>query len=145
MEIKPPNRVQRLLNLIKSFVRGFKLLFSLHFYQNFFGSIHSIVQLVRNGEFIIRTKYFHEETGNEGLFYSRFQADGDILNMLPKSLPESDLEALCNLHQKKMKQKLDSIWFAPKFIIGAVVAVIVSLINYYGLISRIWGFLISYV
>jgi hypothetical protein len=120
-------------------------LFSFYFYQNFFASIYSIVQLVRNGDFIIRTKYFHKESGNKGLIYSRFQADGDILNMLPESLPESDLEALCKLHQKKMKQKLDSIWFAPKFIIGAIAAVIVSLINYYGLISRIWDFLISYV
>ena len=96
LEIKPPNRIQRILNLINSFVRGLKLLFSFHFYQNFFASIYSIIQLVRNGDFIIRTKFFDKESGNKGLIYSRFQADGDILNMLPESLPESDLEALCN-------------------------------------------------
>ena len=143
--MKPPKRIQRIYDLISDFVRGLKLLFSFHFYQNIFASIYSIIQLVRNGNFIIRTKFFDKESGNKGLIYSRFQADGDILNMLPENLPESDLEVLCNLHQKKMKQKLDSIWFAPKFIIGAITAVIVSLINYYGLISRIWDFLISYV
>jgi len=143
VEIKPPKRTRRILNLIGDFVRGLRLLFSLHFYKNFFDSIRSIRQLIRRGDFVITTKFPTGEKGSNILFYSRFQADGDILNMLPDELPDSDLEALCNLHQKKMKQKLDSIWFAPKFILGALTAAIVGLIGYFGIISKVWDFVFS--
>ncbi len=128
--MKPQTIIQQILNLLNGLIKGFRLLFSPHFYMDFFVSIKSIWQLLKDGGFLIKTIYFHEGKGKNILIYSRFQADGDILNMLPTGIPDPDLENICKLHQKKLKQKLDAIWFAPRFIILLVGGLILASLNW---------------
>ncbi len=136
--MKPQTIINRILNLLNALIKVVRLLFSYHFYVEFFSSLNSIRHLIKYGGFLIETKYFHEPSGKEISISSRFQADGDIINMLPTSVPETDLESICKFHLKKLKQKLDSIWFAPRFILLLVGVAVLASFNWSFLFQKLY-------
>jgi len=88
---------------------------------------------MKDGNFMITTEIPHQ---NKKLkIYSRFQASGDITNMiiLPYVLFDSNQEDLFVLHSKNMRQKIDSIWFLPKFMLSVFAGFIISYSYWTGL------------
>ena len=85
--------------------------------------------MITHGSFLIVTEKKIKGLEEPVKIFSRFQADGDIWNVMStKDITEAELEKLCNLHQKNMRQKLESIWFLPKFIVSVLVTAITILI-----------------
>ena len=125
---------------IRGFFRGLKTLFSIYFYRNIISSFKDICKLIKVGNFLIVTDFKVESSGAKVNIYSRFQADGDILNVLSeKGISQSDFEKICKLHSKNVKQKLESIWFFPKFAFSATGAILAILLYWTNILEHLYN------